>query len=71
LGFNLAQGWKFNLMHLKTSLAIENKPGLYLMALSEAYITPGGPLQEGFYSYITDKATLSPNATVIVLFLPS
>jgi hypothetical protein len=53
--------------HFKKTSPIEKSK--YLVALSKVFITPGGLLPEGFYSYITDDVTLHLNATVIFIWL--
>lgn len=41
---------------------------MYLVPLSEnTKITPGGLLEEGFYTYITNQPWLNSNATIIVI----
>ncbi|KAE8396807.1 hypothetical protein BDV37DRAFT_277368 [Aspergillus pseudonomiae] len=66
---NIGRGWGWNLGHFRESQPIINDLSrMYIVPLCDnTSITPGGPLREGFYTYITDSPSVSSNATAIFI----
>lgn len=65
---NIGEGWGYNLVHFPKEKQVKNdRRQMYLVPLSShTVITPGGPLEEGYYTYLTTEPWLNSKATVIV-----
>jgi hypothetical protein len=63
------QRWGYRLVHFPKSTKLindEQKQG-YVIPLNDLTLTPGGVLEEGFYTYITDDPTVSQGATAVFI----
>jgi hypothetical protein len=63
------QRWGYRLVHFPKPTKLinaEQKQG-YVIPLKDLTLTPGGVLEEGFYTYIMDDPTVGPGATAVFI----
>ncbi|KAJ5244517.1 hypothetical protein N7489_004613 [Penicillium chrysogenum] len=63
------QRWGYRLVHFPkpTKLNNEEQKQGYVIPLNNLTLTPGGVLEEGCYTYITDDPMVSPGATAVFI----
>ncbi|KAJ5302293.1 hypothetical protein N7508_007156 [Penicillium antarcticum] len=68
----IGRDWRWHLVHFSEDTKLENarKSGYLVILSNNITLTPGGILEERFYTYITNEPVLSAGATVIFIVPP-